>query len=214
MPVRLDGAGALDSRLAAGRSCAMADDARTEPGLLSILSLLREGLPGSSPDRERLSRSLFEPLLAYVLQYHEHALAGGLAGQTVRPMDERIARVLQLVETRLAEHWTVASLARAAGLSRAAFARRFLAEVGVPPLRYLAERRMARAARLLAEGDASLASIAAEVGYDSEFAFSRAFKRHMGEPPSVYRRRRRAEGAVPRRPPIRAISGDRSRAAA
>jgi AraC-like DNA-binding protein len=113
-----------------------------------------------------------------------------------QPIDERIARALQRLRERPTDRWTVAALAKAAGLSRAAFARRFLSELGVPPLRYLAEVRMDLAARLLAEGDASLALIAARVGYESEFAFSRAFKRRTGEAPGVYRRRRRAERAT------------------
>jgi len=112
------------------------------------------------------------------------------------PMDERIARALGRLRERPTDRWTVAALAKAAGLSRAAFARRFLAELGVPPLRYLAELRMDLGARLLAEGDASLAHIAAQVGYESEFAFSRAFKRRTGEAPGAYRRRRRAERAT------------------
>ena len=92
------------------------------------------------------------------------------------------------------EHaWTVASLARAAGLSRAAFARRFLAKIGSPPRSFLAEVRMQVASHLLASGDESLAGIAAQVGYESEFAFGRAFKRHRGEAPGGFRRRVRAE---------------------
>jgi AraC-like DNA-binding protein len=105
------------------------------------------------------------------------------------PVDERVARALARMNEHLAERWTVARLARVAALSRAAFARRFAAEVGQPPLRYLAERRLARAAELLRASDASLAWIAGEVGYESEFAFSRAFKRHFGEPPGAFRRR-------------------------
>ncbi|MEZ4448455.1 MAG: helix-turn-helix transcriptional regulator [Nannocystaceae bacterium] len=100
------------------------------------------------------------------------------------------------MHSRPTERWTVEALARAAGLSRAAFARRFLAELGVPPLRHLTDLRMRRAARRLVESDDSLAAIAADVGYDSEFAFGRAFKRHLGEAPGAYRRRVRAEVAL------------------
>ncbi|MFY0539422.1 helix-turn-helix transcriptional regulator [Nannocystis pusilla] len=100
------------------------------------------------------------------------------------------------MQAKPTERWTVAALAKAAGLSRAAFARRFLAELGAPPLRHLTTIRMQRAARRLAESDDSLAAIAAEVGYDSEFAFSRAFKRHTGEAPAAFRRRCSAQGAA------------------
>lgn len=110
----------------------------------------------------------------------------------VRPArDPRIARVLEAMRAQLAERWTVARLARIAGLSRAAFARRFAAEVGAPPLHHLAALRMRRAVELLAAGDAPLAALAAEVGYANEFALSRAFRRHLGEPPSTLRRRLR-----------------------
>jgi AraC-like DNA-binding protein len=80
--------------------------------------------------------------------------------------------------------------AKAVGLSRAAFARRFARALGVSPIAYLAELRLARAAQRLSECDHSLAEVATEVGYESEFAFSRAFKRRYGVPPAAYRRLR------------------------
>jgi AraC-like DNA-binding protein len=91
------------------------------------------------------------------------SLAGALPGQRaandVDPAacDGRIARALAAVAARPDERWTVAKLAKVAGLSRAAFARRFAAEVGAPPLRHVAALRMHRAAELLARTDASLA---------------------------------------------------------
>jgi AraC-like DNA-binding protein len=102
---------------------------------------------------------------------------------------EPLDRALALMLARAGEGWTVATLARAAGLSRAAFARQFRRRFGMSPMRYLADLRMREAARLLSETDATLALVAAEVGYESEFAFSRAFKRHSGEAPGVYRRK-------------------------
>lgn len=178
-----------------------AADVRRERGLSIVVNLLRAALVDPSAGQERLARSLLDPLLAYTLHCHAYG------NDNLRePADPRIARAIQRLRSKLADPWTVAALAKAAGLSRAAFARRFLAELGVPPLRYLAELRMERAARLLAEGDASLAHIAAEIGYESEFAFSRAFKRHTGEAPGVYRRRRRAERAVMRASAMRAAA--------
>lgn len=195
---------AQDGRLACGAPVVHlpAADVRRERGLSIVVSLLRAALTDPSAGQERLARSLLDPLLAYVL--HCHAREG--AGDAREPADPRIARALQRLRSKLAESWSVAALAKAAGLSRAAFARRFLSELGVPPLRYLAELRMDRAARLLAEGDASLAFIAAQIGYESEFAFSRAFKRHTGEAPGVYRRRRRAERAMLRASSLRAAA--------
>ncbi|WP_434040921.1 MULTISPECIES: AraC family transcriptional regulator [Sorangium] len=168
-------------------------EVRRAQGLSAVVSLLRAALAEPSAGQERLARSLLEPLLAYTLHCH---------GRATGAFDRRVARALQLIQEKPAARWTIEALARAAGLSRAAFARRFLAEVGVPPLRYVAELRMQRAAELLAEGDRSLASVAAEVGYDSEFAFSRAFKRHTGEAPGAFRRRSRSQGAPFRLPPV------------
>ncbi|WP_437961897.1 AraC family transcriptional regulator [Sorangium sp. So ce119] len=179
-----------------------AGEVRRAQGLSAVVSLLRAALAEPSAGQERLARSLLEPLLAYTLHCHGRARDGGAA----RAFDRRVARALQLIQEKPAARWTIEALARAAGLSRAAFARRFLAELGVPPLRYVAELRMQRAAELLAEGDRSLASVAAEVGYDSEFAFSRAFKRHTGEAPGAFRRRSRSQGAPFRVPPVRAAA--------
>lgn len=112
-----------------------------------------------------------------------------MAGADHLPSPEPLDRALALMLARAGEGWTVSALARAAGLSRAAFARQFQRRFGVSPMRYLADLRMREAARLLSETDATLALIAAEVGYESEFAFSRAFKRHSGEAPGTYRRK-------------------------
>lgn len=85
--------------------------------------------------------------------------------------------------------WTVQSLARAAGLSRSVLAERFNAFVGCPPMQYLASWRMQLAANELRSGTDSVATIANRVGYESEAAFSRAFTKSMGEPPSTWRKR-------------------------
>ena len=113
--------------------------------------------------------------------------------------DPRIERARGAIAARPAERWTVAKLARIAGLSRAAFARRFAAELGVPPLQHVTAVRMRLAAELLAANDASLATVAAAVGYATEFALSRAFRRLVGEPPGAYRRRVR-DAALPSAP--------------
>jgi transcriptional regulator GlxA family with amidase domain len=108
-----------------------------------------------------------------------------------RARDPRIEKALGALAARPAQRWTVAKLAKIAGLSRAAFARRFAAEVGSPPLTYLARLRIERAAALLATTEVKLAEIAALVGYATEFALSRAFRRKLGAPPGEYRRRMR-----------------------
>ena len=102
--------------------------------------------------------------------------------------DPAIAPALAAIHADPANGWTVESLASRAGLSRAAFAKKFNAMVGEPPLTYLTRWRMTTAARLLRESDASLAAVAARTGYGSEFAFAKAFKREYGQAPGGYRR--------------------------
>ncbi|MGK8488399.1 helix-turn-helix transcriptional regulator [Nocardia asiatica] len=84
--------------------------------------------------------------------------------------------------------WTVEQLAARNGLSRSVFAQRFTALVGEPPMAYLTWWRMTSAGRVLRESDAPLRSVAAQVGYTSEFAFAKAFKRAYGVAPGAYRR--------------------------
>jgi AraC-like DNA-binding protein len=105
--------------------------------------------------------------------------------------DERIADAVALMRSAIDERWTVSMLARRVGLSRPAFARRFVADRGVSPLRYLARERMQHAAELLRRTDWNLAEIAERVGYDSQFAFNRAFKRHHHQSPGAFRRQSR-----------------------
>jgi transcriptional regulator GlxA family with amidase domain len=97
--------------------------------------------------------------------------------------DPCVARALQLIQDDCAGPWTVASLARAVGLSRAAFARRFTEAVGRAPIAYLTDWRMTVAADLLHEPGTSVSAVAARVGYPSPFTFSAAYKRHFGASP-------------------------------
>ena len=94
--------------------------------------------------------------------------------------------------TAIQEHpghpWTVESLAREAGKSRAVFARRFAELIGQPPLSYLTWCRMTAAATQLRDTPRPIAAVASRVGYTSEFAFSRAFRREFGIAPGAYRR--------------------------
>ncbi|MGZ3478142.1 MAG: helix-turn-helix domain-containing protein, partial [Polyangiales bacterium] len=116
------------------------------------------------------------------------ALLDDLIERAPKPRDPHIERALEAMTARPEHKWTVAELAKLAGLSRAAFARRFVQAVGAPPLEHLTELRMQIAAARLRETDASLAAVAAAVGYVSEFAFAKAFKRHFGRAPGSFRR--------------------------
>jgi AraC-like DNA-binding protein len=102
--------------------------------------------------------------------------------------DPGVSTALDAMHRDPARSWTVAELGSRAGLSRAAFARRFASLVGQPPLTYLTWWRLASAGRLLRESDAPLSEIAARVGYGSEFAFADAFKREYGMAPGKFRR--------------------------
>ena len=103
--------------------------------------------------------------------------------------DPVVGRALRMLQNAPAHPWTVAELARAVGLSRAALARRFSELVGEPPMTFLTGWRLALAADLLREPDATVTAIAARVGYGTPFALSAAFKRHHGVSPQEHRRR-------------------------
>jgi AraC-like DNA-binding protein len=125
-------------------------------------------------------------------------LRRGRVANDVQPAPARdpyVERALAAMKADPARRWTVSALARVAGLSRAPFARRFRRALGVPPLRWLTEHRLAAARRRLVETDLALAAIAAEIGYESEFAFAKAFKRRFGVAPGRFRRIASVSGA-------------------
>jgi len=99
------------------------------------------------------------------------------------------------MHSRPSENWTLDSLAKEAALSRSAFAERFTELMGVPAMQYLANWRVQLAARALERPGVSIAQAAAEVGYESEAAFNRAFKRLVGVPPGAWRRSRSTAAA-------------------
>ena len=110
---------------------------------------------------------------------------GWLAGLN----DPTVGRALALLHERPKDHWTVEELAKRVGVSRSLLAGIFTELVGQSPMAYLARWRMQLASTLLAESRAKVSAIAGEVGYDSEAAFSRAFKSCVGVPPAVWRSR-------------------------
>lgn len=140
---------------------------------------------GSETVLARLSELLFvEAVRSYVaaLPTAQHGWLAGLA-------DPAIGRALALMHARVAHPWTSEALAAEALLSRSAFAERFTTLVGVPPMSYLTTWRMQVAGQRLRESRRSIAQVAEAVGYESEAAFARAFKREMGVSPGEYRRR-------------------------
>ncbi|HEX6810713.1 MAG TPA: AraC family transcriptional regulator [Planctomycetota bacterium] len=106
--------------------------------------------------------------------------------------DPQVSRALQLLHGNPGRPWTVDELGREAGISRSALAERFALLIGEPPMQYLTRWRLALAARALKQGNEPILRIADDVGYESEAAFNRAFKREFGMPPATWRRHSRA----------------------
>jgi AraC-like DNA-binding protein len=132
----------------------------------------------------RLSEALFLETLRRYVESLPPAQTGWLAGLR----DPLVATALKLLHRGPAYAWTVDGLAREVGCSRSVIAERFTYYLGLPPIQYLTRWRLALAANLLRSGGTSLARVAEEVGYESEGAFNRAFRREFGVPPARWRR--------------------------
>ena len=147
------------------------------------------GRPGSETVLAKVSELLF---VDSVRRYAE-ALPDGQTGWFAGLRDPYVARALALLHRDVTRPWTVDDLGREVGLSRSALADRFLRLIGTPPMHYLAAWRMQLAAQKLRRTNASLAQVAEAVGYDSEAAFSRAFKKTYDVAPATWRRTQTAE---------------------
>jgi AraC-like DNA-binding protein len=144
-----------------------------------------DGSPYSWIRADRIVRSF---LVMRRIWFDRQPARGDATGWAAGLNDPAVTAALHAIHRAPATPWTVATLAAEAGLSRAAFARRFAALAGQPPLGCLTWWRMTLAERLLRASDAPLRSIAAQVGYASEFAFAHAFKRSHGTAPGAFRR--------------------------
>jgi len=158
-----------------------------QAGVSAVVSLLAGELQAGTAGQETLMESLGESLLIYVLRCAAER-AGHSTGWLPAMQDPYLARVFRAIHAEPAGNWTVESMARQAGLSRAAFARRFSARVGETPQGYLRAWRLILAARRLSAGRVPLSVLAVEAGYQSEAAFTRAFKAFHGTPPSAFPR--------------------------
>jgi AraC-like DNA-binding protein len=132
---------------------------------------------------------LSEVLFVEVVRRYLDGLGPGQTGWLAGLRDPIVGHALALLHDRPADSWTLERLAREIGASRSALADRFTQFVGQPPMRYLAHWRMQVAGRLLSGGAAKVAAVARDVGYDSEAAFSRGFKKIVGISPAAWRRR-------------------------
>ena len=144
--------------------------------------------PGGEAMLARMSEMMFVDAVRRYADQLPAQSEGWLAGLR----DRFVGRTLALLHERPAQRWTIDELGRCVGLSRSALHERFVQMIGVPPMQYLAQWRMQAAGRLLLETRAPIAAIALDVGYDSEAAFARAFKRLVGKPPAAWRRERDA----------------------
>jgi AraC-like DNA-binding protein len=131
---------------------------------------------------------LSELMFVEAIRRHIESLPEDQTGWLAGLRDRFVGKTLALIHSKPAHGWTVEDLAREVGLSRSALAERFSGLVGQPPMQYLARWRLQLAGDLLRSGRRTVAEIAGEVGYDSEAAFSRAFKRELGLSPAAWRR--------------------------
>ena len=146
----------------------------------------RAGRAGADEVLTRLAELMFIEVLRRHLEALDPEQTGWLAGLR----DPVVGRALSLIHARPRHPWALEELAHEVGASRSKFAERFATLVGRPPMQYIAQWRMQVAAGLLAQSGAKVATVAAEVGYDSEAAFSRAFKKATGLSPGSWREAR------------------------
>jgi AraC-like DNA-binding protein len=144
----------------------------------------RDQRAGSAAVLERASEFMFVDAARRYLDALPPASAGWLGALR----DRHVGQAISLMHERPAQPWSVEELGRQVGLSRSALHERFVELTGQAPMHYLANWRIQLGAGLLRNGHAKVATVAQEVGYDSEAAFARAFKRLVGQPPAAWRR--------------------------
>jgi AraC-like DNA-binding protein len=161
--------------------------------MLRAVTESRDKRPGGEAMLERMSEMMFVDAVRRYVDTLPEDSDGWLAGLR----DRFVGRALSLMHDEPANAWTVDELGRRVGLSRSALHERFNELIGQPPMQYLANWRMQVGAGLLRNTNATVASVAQDVGYESEAAFAKAFKRLVGSPPATWRkqvtRSRRAE---------------------
>jgi len=159
-----------------------------EQSIRYVLTEAASAAPGSLAVASKLAESLFVEALRAHIDSLPPEQSGWLAGLR----DPQVGRCLMLMHGQPAHPWSVESLARQVHLSRSALAERFTALVGVPPMQYLKQWRLAAAARMLSSDRRKLLRIAEAVGYETEASFSRAFKSAYGVSPGAWRSARAA----------------------
>jgi AraC-like DNA-binding protein len=157
-----------------------------ESSVRYALAEARSPRPGGAGVLAKLAEVLFIEVLRLYMNNQAAGTTGWLAGLN----DRIVGSALNALHSRPASAWTLDELARTAGTSRSVLAERFQTLVGTTPMQYLTQWRMLLAANLLCRSNAPLARIAEDVGYQTDTAFSRAFRREYGSPPAAWRRNR------------------------
>lgn len=171
------------------------------PGLAAggsswIAAFMRSAVDESSrkrPGGEAVLERMSEMMFVDVLRRHVDTLPSEQTGWLAGMRDATVGRALALMHERPGEAWTLERLSEEAALSRSTLHERFVHYIGQPPMQYLAQWRMQLASAWLRDTDAKVIEIALEVGYENESAFSRAFRRAVGESPAAWRRSRRTQ---------------------
>lgn len=156
--------------------------------LKSLLALGTQETLARRPGSDTVLAKLSELLFVEAVRRYSEAMTPEQKGWLAGLRDRFVGKALTLMHQKPSHDWTVDVLANEVGLSRSALAQRFTELIGQPPMQYLARWRLTVAAQRLRSDGASLASVASQVGYDSEAAFNRAFKREFGVPPATWRR--------------------------
>ncbi len=164
-----------------------------ESTICHLLSEARSGRPG----RAVLLSKMAEALFVETLRRYMEELPPGETGWLAAARDPIVGGALALLHRAPGHAWTVDGLAARVGASRSVVAERFVRFLGQPPMAYLAHWRLQLAARLLRASPKTILEVALDVGYESEAAFNRAFKRELGLPPARYRRQLAGDGAAP-----------------
>jgi AraC-like DNA-binding protein len=157
------------------------------PWLAATLALLSAETASAAPGAEEVVSRLADALLAQALRVALAELQSSDGAGVLALRNRQMATAIELIHRRPDHAWTVGELAAEVALSRSAFSARFRQLIGESPKRYITRTRLAHAATLLQQTDASLAEIALKVGYGTEFSFAKAFKRAFGIAPGTYR---------------------------
>lgn len=162
-------------------------DGRRYPDLAPILNAMKREICSGRIGFAGMLARLSEVAAAMILRGWIEGGCENASGLIAALRDPRLARAILALHRQPGKDWTVAELAAESHISRSVFAQRFQATIGLPPLRYATELRMRLASQWLAKENLSIDAVAERLGYASQAAFSRAFKRVHGQPPGASR---------------------------